>query len=174
MVFVVGVVVVVSVFVEVDVGDLGVVDVEVVPTLKYNTNNVANWSSNYYPWVVAKKEFNGNVRNSREKSSKDEIWNSLILGCFFIFPYFHFFKKFLSIFFIWFWEKSWQFSKETFSHFFTTFLKTFLTSKFLFENCLEVFKNCFWYRKKIEYYSWRTQLNSINTRIVNQSWIAIC
>ena len=49
MVFVVGVVVVVIVFVEVDVGDLGVVDVEVVPTLKYNTNNVANWSWKYYP-----------------------------------------------------------------------------------------------------------------------------
>ena len=49
MVFVVGVVVVVSVFVEVDIGDLGVVDVEIVPTLKYNTNNVANWSFNYYP-----------------------------------------------------------------------------------------------------------------------------
>jgi len=43
------VVFVVLVFVEVDGDDLGVVDVEVVPTLKYNTNNVANWSSNYYP-----------------------------------------------------------------------------------------------------------------------------
>ena len=40
---------VVLVFVEVDGDDLGVVDVEIVPTLKYNTNNVANWSSKYYP-----------------------------------------------------------------------------------------------------------------------------
>ena len=48
--FVVGLVVAVPVFVEVDGDDLGVVDVEVVSILKYNTNNyVANWSPNYYP-----------------------------------------------------------------------------------------------------------------------------
>ena len=96
VVFVVGLDVVVSVFVEVDVGDLGVVDVEVVPTLKYNTNNVANWSSNYYPWVVAMKEFNENVQNAREKSSKDKIWKSFILYCFFIFFNFHVWRFFSS------------------------------------------------------------------------------
>ena len=72
--FVVGLVVAVPVFVEVDGDDLGVVDVEVVSTLKYNTNHyVANWSPNYYPGVVAMKKFNGNVQNARENSGKDEI-----------------------------------------------------------------------------------------------------
>ena len=60
--FVVGLVVAVLVFVEVDGDDLGVVDVEVVSTLKYKTNNdFANWSPNYYSWVVAMKELNENV-----------------------------------------------------------------------------------------------------------------
>ena len=50
MLFVVGLVVAVPVFVEVDGDDLGVVDVEVVSTLKYNTNHyVVNWCPNYYP-----------------------------------------------------------------------------------------------------------------------------
>ena len=72
--FVVGLVVAVPVFVEVDGDDLGVVDVEVVSTLKYNTNHyVANWSPNYNSGVVAKKESYGNVQNARENSGKDEI-----------------------------------------------------------------------------------------------------
>ena len=74
MLFVVGLVVAVPVFVEVDGDDLGVVDVEVVSTLKYNTNNyVANWSPNYYPWVVAYWKIQWNVQYAWENSGK-RLW----------------------------------------------------------------------------------------------------
>ena len=78
---------------------------------------VANWCPNYYPWVVAKKEFNENVQNARENSGKDEIWKSFILDFFdfFLISIFQeFFEFFLFISFEIFFWKFW-----TFSHFFT-------------------------------------------------------
>ena len=78
MLFVVGLVAAVPVFVEVDGDDLGVVDVEVVSTLKYNTNNyVANWSPNFYPWVLAIEEFNGNVQYAWDIQAKMRYENRL-------------------------------------------------------------------------------------------------
>ena len=68
------------------------------------------------------------------------------------------FKKFFLKFFL-----------ETSSNFFTNFIKNFFYLKKNFLKTFWIFSKTvlsFW---KIEYYSWRHLLNSINTRIVDQS-----
>ena len=143
MLFVVGLVVAVPVFVEVDGDDLGVVDVEVVSTLKYNTNNyVANWSANYYPWVVAMKEFMEMFKMPEKIQAKMRYENRLFSISFDFFK-FSFFKIILN-FYIYIWKLFLKFEKKNFFalfyklfwnifHFINFFWKPFRTFQELFQ-----------------------------------------